>query len=99
MPFPKQAEIEVPLLQALVELGGEGRPRDIYPLVAKRFPQLMPEEQEERLENYLIDVNYSCRSRVASFENATRILHSDRTHAPNLLRSFVRHSPLSLRLC
>jgi restriction system protein len=52
MPFPKQVEIEVPLLDALVELGGEGRPRDIYPLVAKRFPQLTPEEQEERLENY-----------------------------------------------
>ena len=52
MPFPRQIEIEVPLLQALVELGGEGRPRDIYPLVAKRFPQLTPEEQEERLENY-----------------------------------------------
>jgi hypothetical protein len=52
MPFPRQVEIEVPLLQALVELGGEGRPRDIYPLVAKRFPQLTPQEQEERLENY-----------------------------------------------
>ncbi len=52
MPFPKQAEIEVPLLEALVELGGEARPRDIYPLVAKRFPQLTQEEQEERLENY-----------------------------------------------
>src|SRR5215475_10428868 len=52
MPFPRQVEIEVPLLQALVELGGEGRPRDIYPLVAKRFPELTPEEQEERLENY-----------------------------------------------
>lgn len=52
MPFPRQVEIEVPLLQALVELGGEGRPRDIYPLVAKQFPQLTSEEQEERLENY-----------------------------------------------
>jgi restriction endonuclease Mrr len=52
MPFPRQVEIEVPLLHALVELGGEGRPRDIYPLVAKRFPQLTREEQEERLENY-----------------------------------------------
>ena len=52
MPFPKQAEIEVPLLEALVEFGGEARPRDIYPLVAKRFPHLTPEEQEERLENY-----------------------------------------------
>ena len=52
MPFPKQAEIEVPLLEALVELGGEARPRDIYPRVAKRFPHLTQEEQEERLENY-----------------------------------------------
>ncbi len=52
MPFPKQAEIEVPLLCALAELGGEARPRDVYPLVAKRFPQLTAEEQEERLENY-----------------------------------------------
>ncbi len=52
MPFPRQVEIEVPLLEALVELGGEGRPRDVYPLVAKRFPHLTPEEQEERLENY-----------------------------------------------
>ena len=52
MPFPKQAEIEVPLLEALVELGGEARPRDIYPRVAKRFPNLTEEEQEERLENY-----------------------------------------------
>jgi restriction system protein len=52
LPFPKQAEIEAPLLEALVELGGEGRPRDIYPRVAKRFPNLTEEEQEERLENY-----------------------------------------------
>lgn len=52
MPFPRQVEIEVPLLQVLADLGGEGRPRDIYSLVAKRFPQLTPEEQEERLENY-----------------------------------------------
>lgn len=52
MPFPRLAEIEVPLLEVLVELGGEGRPRDVYPLVANQFPQLTPEEQEERLENY-----------------------------------------------
>lgn len=52
MPFPRQVEIEIPLLQTLVDLGGEGRPRDIYPLVARHFPQLTQEEQEERLENY-----------------------------------------------
>ena len=52
MPYPKQFEIEVPLLEALAELGGEARPRDVYPMVAKRFPQVTPEELEERLENY-----------------------------------------------
>jgi len=52
LPFPRQIEIEVPLLGVLSELGGEGKPRDIYALVATRFPQLTPEEQEERLENY-----------------------------------------------
>jgi restriction system protein len=40
------------LLEVLEELGGQAKPRDVYPLVAKRFPQLTPEEQEERLENY-----------------------------------------------
>jgi restriction system protein len=52
LPFPKQVEIELPLLQALDELKGEGRPRDVYPLVTKHFPQLTIEEQEVRFENY-----------------------------------------------
>lgn len=52
LPFPRQAEIELPLLEVLSEGGGEGRPRDLYPLVATRFPSLTAEEQEERLENY-----------------------------------------------
>jgi restriction system protein len=52
VPFPRQHEIEGPLLEVLLELGGQAKPRDVYPLVAKRFPQLTPEEQEERLENY-----------------------------------------------
>jgi len=52
LPFPKQVEIEVPLLNALVEFGGQARPRDVYPVVARSFPTLTAEEQEERLENY-----------------------------------------------
>lgn len=52
MPFPRQAEIEIPLLRVLAEQGGEARPRDVYPRVAAHFPELTPEEQEERLENY-----------------------------------------------
>lgn len=50
MPFPKQIEIELPLLRALETRGGEARPRDIYPVVASSFG-LTPDEQEERLEN------------------------------------------------
>jgi len=50
--FPRQVEIEIPLLAAIAQLGGEAKPRDVYPLVAAQFPQLTPEEQEERLENF-----------------------------------------------
>lgn len=47
--LPKQKDIEVPLLQVLVEIGGRGKPRDIYPLVAQKFPQLRAEDLAETL--------------------------------------------------
>ena len=52
MAYPRQAEIEVPLLQAIAEFGGAARPRDVYPKVAEAFPQLTPEDLEARLPNY-----------------------------------------------
>jgi restriction system protein len=42
--IPAQTEIEVPLLEALVSLGGKGRPREVYPLVTARFPMLTQED-------------------------------------------------------
>ena len=51
MPFPKQKDIEVPLLAVLDQLGGEAKPRDVYRIVAASFPDLTAEEQEERLES------------------------------------------------
>lgn len=45
--LPKQKEIEVPLLEVLVELGGQGRPKEIYPVVAKRFPRIREEDLAE----------------------------------------------------
>ena len=51
MAFPKQSEVERPLLQILHELGGSAKPRDVYPRVATQFPTLTIEEQEERLES------------------------------------------------
>src|SRR5690606_15228211 len=38
--FPKKSEMEIVLLQVLDELGGSARPRDIYPRVTAKFPQL-----------------------------------------------------------
>ena len=42
--LPTQKEIEIPLLEALIELGGKGRPNDIYPLVTKRFPAITDDD-------------------------------------------------------
>jgi hypothetical protein len=51
MAFPKQREIELPLLMVLESLGGTAKPRDVYPLVAAKFPQLTAEELTETLES------------------------------------------------
>src|SRR5436309_2088985 len=51
MPFPKQSEVEVPLLRILVDNGGVAKPKDVYPAVAKCFSNLSSEEQELRLES------------------------------------------------
>lgn len=52
MPFPTQAEIEIPLLKVINSLGGACQPRQTYPQVARYFPLLTEEEQNQRLENY-----------------------------------------------
>lgn len=35
--MPSQSQIEVPLLKALMDLGGQGTPQQVYPLVARAF--------------------------------------------------------------
>lgn len=47
--FPGQSEIEIPLLKALIQLGGEAKPRDVYPVVTGMFPEIDPEALAERL--------------------------------------------------
>lgn len=42
--LPKQKDIEIPLLKVLIQLGGRGKPSDIYPLVKKAFPDVPPED-------------------------------------------------------
>jgi len=51
MPYPKQSDVEVPLLRALEQLGGQAAPQALYPLVAQQFPDLTLEEQQERMES------------------------------------------------
>lgn len=47
--LPKQKDVEIPLLEVLVELGGQGRPKEIYPLVTKKFPLIRDEDLAESL--------------------------------------------------
>jgi restriction system protein len=49
MSFPKQNEVELPLLKALNELGGKAQPKELYPRLAKIFPQLTEEDLAARL--------------------------------------------------
>ena len=51
MAFPKQSDVEIPLLQALLDSGGSAEPRKVYPKVATCFPDLTPEEEEQYLES------------------------------------------------
>jgi len=47
--FPKDKDVEVPLLKVLLELGGEGKSRDIISLLTKRFPKITKKELEKNL--------------------------------------------------
>lgn len=49
MVLPGETEIEIPLLEGLIDIGGQGRPKDIYPLVTKKFPQISGEELAKTL--------------------------------------------------
>jgi restriction system protein len=49
--IPSQAEIEIPLLEALEVLGGAARPKKVYPLVTAKFPQLTPEDLAAKLKH------------------------------------------------
>lgn len=46
--LPSQKDIEVPLLEALVEGGGQAGARDIYALVTAKFPDIREEDLAER---------------------------------------------------
>lgn len=47
--LPKESDVQLPLLQVLVEIGGEGRTKDIYPLVTKKFPKITEDDLNEQI--------------------------------------------------
>lgn len=49
--MPPQAEIEIPLLEVICELGGQARPKDIYPRVTSRFSGLTEEDLSATLKH------------------------------------------------
>jgi restriction system protein len=49
MSFPKQSEIELPLLRLLHKLGGKSEPKELYPKIADEFPQLTEEDLTARM--------------------------------------------------
>ena len=44
MVMPKQSEMEIPLLEVINSLGGQGTPKEIYQLMNKKFSQLTDED-------------------------------------------------------
>lgn len=48
MSFPKQSEIELPLLKLMHEVGGKAKPKELYPKLATIFPQLTQEDLAAR---------------------------------------------------
>jgi len=49
MALPKQTGIEVPLLEEIEKAGGSAAPKDLYPRLTARFPQITQEELAQRL--------------------------------------------------
>jgi restriction system protein len=47
--LPKQRDVEVPLLKVLIQLGGKGKPQDIYPLITTAFPDVPQEDFLEQI--------------------------------------------------
>jgi restriction system protein len=47
--LPKDSQIETPLLRVLADLGGQARPKEVYPLVTRKFPDLREEDLAETL--------------------------------------------------
>lgn len=52
--LPKESEVQLPLLQVLVEIGGEGRTQEVYPLVTKKFPKITEDDLNEKMRTRIL---------------------------------------------
>lgn len=60
---PKHKDVEIALLEVLVELGGQGRPRDVHPQVIKKLAQTKGQDRAAQLPSD--DNNWANRIRRA----------------------------------
>jgi restriction system protein len=51
MAYPKESDVEIPLLLEIDKAGGQARPQDVYAKVAQHFAQLTTEDLERCLES------------------------------------------------
>lgn len=49
MTLPKQADVEIPLLEEIEKAGGSAKPKDLYPRVTEHFPDITPEDRLARI--------------------------------------------------
>jgi len=68
--FPRQKEMEVPVLRVLQSLGGKARPQEVYPAVTKSFPQLTEADLSEPLSSGGNKLRPTCPSRCPAAETS-----------------------------
>ena len=88
MSFPKQSEIELPLLKTLQEFGGKAEPKELYPKLAEIFPGDKPAK------------SFFTNSGTEAIETAilTARVHTQRTEVVALRHGYHGRTMLSMSL-
>lgn len=76
--MPSRSQIEIPLLQALVQFGGEARLADLYPLVTAAFPELTDDEKKETVSSGANKWTNRIQWVRASLEDKGQLVNRDR---------------------
>ena len=74
--LPPQSDVKIPLLEALVELGGQARPKQAYPIVTAKFPDITEEDLAIRIKqgrsNWINRIQWVRQSLVTTGDMASR---------------------------